>query len=628
MRQCLFVLLGIVFIFGIIPGCEKKDEISGPDGIDGTPDVPSDLVLSRTFPPLLANGFDEVTVRATVVDGRGKGLADVGVLFSTTRGTIEPFATTGSDGIAETILTSVASTEDTIYATVTAEASSGSEADTEEVAVAQDAIVLVSSRPLSREAITEALATHGGGRPTGAVPLADDDIEDQVEVMMIGVTLTVEANPSTIPADGISQSRIEATLIETGARIPLEGETIRFGATGGTITGDVETDAAGSAVAILTADPAETSAEVTAFYGGRDLWATTIVGFSPLTLDLAAGSSILVADGTSTTEVVARLINQQRNPVPGARIDFATTLGTITSPIDTDVGGEAVATLVTSTTQGMATITARFGALGEVAIVEFIAAPNTADIVLSVDPAFLPADGASQATVTATALDSNNNPMPDGAAVTFSIVSGGGEIIGPVGLTVDGVAQAVYVAGGTAGAVTIRATSGSAQEDVPLILVPSDAGGIDLTANPPSILADGIAMSRISAIVRDRFGNAVSPGTAVGFTTTNGLIEDVQPTDDLGIARWERSRRSSMSRLSRKGPLISRRWRPILPASVCSAPAITRPHRSPSRSRTETGFRWIRPMRFFLASASFPTETRRMRRCTRRRRSPMNGDSR
>ena len=43
-------------------------------------------------------------------------------------------------------------------------------------------------------------------------------------------------------------------------------------------------------------------------------------------------------------------------------------------------------------------------------------------------------------------------------------------------------------------------------------------------------------MVRISAVVTDAFGHPVTAGTLVDFTTTLGLLDDITPTDDGGVA--------------------------------------------------------------------------------------------
>jgi hypothetical protein len=543
------ILLGLaVLLLPLTTSCEKQEKVTGTSGEeifnDGSAGVPDSLVLARSFAPLLANGVDEISIQATVVDGRGRGLENIGVAFTTSHGAVEPFATTDQDGVARTTLTSAASVED-LVATVTARASSDSVGKSagDSGNGGLGAHVLLSRTPLSPGVIAAVLprlreaAEDPGASLAGAPATSSTGIVfDQVSVPMTGITLSVDANPAIIPADGVSQSQVVASLIETTRRIPLEGKNVRFGATAGSISGRAVTDVTGSAVATLTGLTSGTTSGITVFYGNT-LTAAATVTFSPLTLEVEPAEPVLLADGASTTSVVARLINQEGNPVGDARIDFSTSLGTISSPIVTDSLGEAAAVLTVGTTPGTAQITARFSTtLSAEATVTFAAPPNTAQILLSAVPSSLAADGTSESTLSATALDPQGDPMPDGTVVTFSVTSGTGRIVGPSQTTQDGVAEATYVAGTSAGSVTIAAQSGSATGNVTITLRSVGPGEVILSADPAVVLADGLASTAITAQVNDAFGNPVGAGITVDFTATLGILESASPTDASGAA--------------------------------------------------------------------------------------------
>ena len=532
MIRRLFLLgLGLA-ILALTFGCENSDDVTGTgDGGSGVPNVPDSLALARTFPPLLADGIAEVEVGATVVDGVGRGLAGVGVAFTTNHGTITEFATTDAEGRAKATLTSAASTAD-IVATVSAVASTTVPTTGE----GQVAAIVLSHEPLSKN-LREQAASHVP--TTGhALAVATDEgtIGDEAHVPMTGVTLSLSANPGTIPADGITSSRVVATVIETTRRIPVDGREVRFGSSSGSITGHVVTNSEGAAVATLTGTPGETGADLTAYFG-QTLTAQTAVAFSALTLELAVSSPTILADGVSETDVVARLVNQQGNPIVGAQIDFTTTGGTISSPVLTDARGEATATLVASVTPGVAEIQAHFGGvLSRTGSVTFAPMPTTARMLLRADAENLPADGASEARLIATALDAQSNPMPDGTVVSFTVTAGDGKIIGPTRVTSGGIAEAAFVAGTSAGPVTVQAASGSATASTVLTLRALDAGSIVLSTDHPTILADGEASAIVTAVVTDRFGHPVRPGTLVQFTTSAGVLSDARPTDETGSA--------------------------------------------------------------------------------------------
>jgi hypothetical protein len=531
MKRTLMLLGLACMTLVLLTGCENAEDTTGTDGTNGEPQ-PDALALAQTLHPILANGSDTVAVRVTVVDSKGRGIADVGVSFQTTHGTITPYATTRGDGTAEVVLTSAASAAD-IVATISAE----TEVAKTGARLGAGSALIVSRAPLSDELIAQFLvrrASLPSGAPSKTAPAGT--LRDEVTVLMRGLTLEVQADPATLPADGISESRIAATLIETTRRVSLEGQEIRFGTTAGSITGRALTDASGSAVASLVAPPGGTSCDVTAFYG-PDLHAAVHVGFRSLALAVHAESPALIADGTSSTQVVARLeVEEDGTAVSGARIDFTTSLGLVTSPATTNELGEATATLIAPSDPGSAEVAARFGvALTASATVSFVPPPESAGLLLRAEPATLPADGAAESMVIATPLDGDGNPMPDGTPVTFSVVSGGGRIIGPVRVTHDGEAQAVYVAGTTAGIAQTAAVSGAAYAAVPILLTTLDVGRIVLTADA-EILANSVDETRVVAVVTDRFGHPVQANTTVQFTTSLGVLEDASPTDVDGRA--------------------------------------------------------------------------------------------
>jgi hypothetical protein len=527
----VFLGLGLAVLTIACVGCDKDSSPTGSGGTTTPADVPDDIALARTFPPLLANGMDQIPVYATVVNASGRALADVGVSFSTTHGTIERYATTNANGVAQTTLTSAASVSD-ISARVTARAS----ADTSGGLYAMSARVVLTKEPVAPERLFQTDAAASGSGPMLRLPLATEVIDDQATVMMTGVTLTVSADPEVLPADGVSESRIVAALMETTRRVPISGEELHFGADAGLIAGQVTTGDDGLAASTLTASPGDEAAWVRVYYG-PGLADSVQVHFSPLTLALTADPGALLADGVSQAQVTAQLSTDQGNPVAGAAIDFSTTAGIIPGRVVTDASGQAVALLTAADSPGTANITASFaGTLSENLAIPFAPLPETERLLLAANPASLAADGMSQATVTVTALDENDNPVPDGTIVELRVAGGSGTLIAPVGVTQAGVYEATYVAGTAAGAVTIEAVSGSVTETLLITLEYLHVGGLTLGAQPTSILANGIATSLITAHLSDAYGNPVLPGTVVSFITSAGELDQITPADANGTA--------------------------------------------------------------------------------------------
>jgi hypothetical protein len=625
MRRYLFPIVVAALALAVVAGCKKESTPTTPGTGGGESGIPEALALAQNIPPMLANGASQTEVYATVVDGKSRALQGIGVRFSTNHGTIDPYATTDDNGVAVTTLTSEASNND-LTATITAAASQDTAGT---VAAPSGSVVLLSNEPLGPELIDEALRQRKEALADGVLNTATD-VTGSVQVRMTGITLTVTATPTTIPADGKSTARIKANLIETLSRVPLIGETVRFGASEGSVTGEVQTDDTGTATALLTGTTSGTTSEVTAFYAKLqarkasvtfsalsldilvgapavqtdgstrtpvtarllnaqrnpvsgaevdfstdqgtilspvttdedgmaittlvtplgsaqaqvtasfgDLTQNATVAFTTLTFTLASEESSILADGTSTTGIVATLTNPAHNPVAGVPVQFSTSLGTVTSPVVTGEDGRAVATLTSSASTGTATVTANYaGGTEKTVQVQFAAAPAAASILVSADPNTLPADGASQAVLTATVLDGEGNPVHDGTMVTFAVPDGNGSVVTPDRPTTDGVATGTYIAGTSAGTVDVTGTvkNTTVQNTARLSLARLEVGAIEVSAAEDSVLADGLASTVITATVTDPLGNPVAPGTAVLFTTSSGVLEDIQPTDDQGVA--------------------------------------------------------------------------------------------
>jgi hypothetical protein len=152
------------------------------------------------------------------------------------------------------------------------------------------------------------------------------------------------------------------------------------------------------------------------------------------------------------------------------------------------------------------------------------AAPEGTMIAVSASPPRLPADGRSQAVVTAY-VATDLGAVEDGTVVHFTASLGS---IGEQAETRDGVARVRYTAGRLKGVDTIEAFSGlvSGQTEIEL---GQAASAITVTANPTTFTAPPDDQthhyrSEIVATVWSAEGLPVE-GAAVTFTTTLGQLE-------------------------------------------------------------------------------------------------------
>ncbi|GAB4318796.1 MAG: hypothetical protein Kow0074_08210 [Candidatus Zixiibacteriota bacterium] len=232
------------------------------------------------------------------------------------------------------------------------------------------------------------------------------------------------------------------------------------------------------------------------------------------------------------------------------------------SVLETDENGIA-ATTFTATQSGSVTITARAeGAQTamnvNVTIESGGVTTGDGQIVMSITPGLLQADGLSQATVTARIYDAQGNAMPDSTLVKFTAgekfvdINGDGvwtsnidslvydtdgddlwDAIGNIQTNVyskDGEANAVYTAGVNAGLVYIKATMGEpgsqVSQDISLSLTSNDSiNTIALTPEWQEIQVrgtGGIEWARITAQAFDAHGNTAPEGLPIDFNITAG----------------------------------------------------------------------------------------------------------
>jgi PKD repeat protein len=400
------------------------------------------------------------------------------------------------------------------------------------------------------------------------------EFEKTVQVAFTGVSISVTANPESLPTD--SSATITATL-KDAAGDPLAGQQIIMtktlgnfapGPQGGTVSDGefiATTNTEGRVTALLTSSIGGI-AEVTAYHGPTkgtavETKATTQVSFSGVELTITPEAASLVADGVSTTNVEFEL-KEEGVPIAGQTLILSTTLGTIDYTVITDATGKATATLKSGTVVGVATITATANLGGGNNIggsIEFNMTSGVVDSIdILVDPPVISADtGTSDISVTV--RDANGNPV-GGAQVAFTIISGpgGGETITPARITTPGPGSA------TPGQVTSIFKAGSLGSKTPKdVHIQVRAGDedffvtstADLTiVGKPAHIAlgictvfdrcvinneDGTFSLPVAAVVSDVNGISVPGGYLVYFSTNTpevGALISPVATDDTGRA--------------------------------------------------------------------------------------------
>lgn len=399
---------------------------------------------------------------------------------------------------------------------------------------------------------------------------------------------TLYASSDTLQAGG--SLVITAKVVDEDGN-PKQGESVDFSTTYGTLSPtSVVSDSLGEVWANLTA-PADTAdhlatvtAEVSGGSKGLSIFVKGTKEVSPgepfyLTLEITPIS--LPANGDTTATVIASVTDINGNPVPdgtivcfvaGEKFEDINGDGYFTPNIDSLVydtngngewdaiggmpsaeftsGGQAQVRYIAGTDDQIVYMKATSGIAQEEGTVMLTPLGEISSIELSVDPTSIHVKGTGGneiCEITVIGYEGSGNTVTQGLEITFEIVEGpdGGESLEDAGYgpltkltNSQGQAKVFLYSDTTSGTILIRASSGQAEPTAAKIMVcsgPPDV--ISLSADPLNIRGwdyDGV-QSKVMAIVTDRFGNPVPDGTAVYFSTEEGMVSTRNSVTTDGI---------------------------------------------------------------------------------------------
>lgn len=182
-------------------------------------------------------------------------------------------------------------------------------------------------------------------------------------------------------------------------------------------------------------------------------------------VELVSGSGQSVAAGSPAAEpFVVRVLDQSRNPMVGAAVNFAITAGggsLSATRTTTDAAGLATVTYTAGTATGRATITATAADLAPVAfqatVTPAVATPTAVLAILGGNNQSVRVGARVPVPLTVRLATTTGTPVV-GATVTFVITAGGGSVSAGTATTdASGNASTLYTAGPTAGTATITA---------------------------------------------------------------------------------------------------------------------------------------------------------------------------
>lgn len=470
-----------------------------------------------TQPSILANGISTTEITATVINKNKTAAPNMRVHFKTTHGTIDEQAVTDANGIARATLTSEASEQD-IIAAVTA--------------IVVDTVLTPLNKAMNGPFQVE-LQVTGFEAKTRALRknARQQDSEATIYVKFLGVTLSAEIEETVLPADGTSETDVMVKLRETTNLKVITNAEIRLLLTHGTIKSIIQTDDQGIATTALRAAKKATIDTLVIEYGNK-ITRKLGINFVIPKLELNPKKARILADGESKVQMIAILLTQQNNPIPGAKIKFSTSAGIIAESALTDELGQAKANLISAREPDSSVkVIARFLTLRDSASISFGAVDVRSITMQSSDEPLL-RDGISKKTVTVYAKNLLGLPVENTA---INLKTDVGSVPETIVTDQQGKATFEYVAdaGITDITATITANVGSIQafQQIKLLGVT-----INISATPDSIPADGKSTSSVRVELKQTSSHVAIGKYPLTFSTNLGTIPVNALTDDQGVA--------------------------------------------------------------------------------------------
>jgi hypothetical protein len=382
---------------------------------------------------------------------------------------------------------------------------------------------------------------YSGASATDASQLVHAEVaseEASYAITMRGVTVLLDADAESLPANGESTTSVQATVRETSSGIAVANVPVRFAASEGSIQQFAETNESGIAEAVYQAGEEPGDVQLTATYGDTLRAQSTILLTNTEADDLTVtiGSRQLLANGVATTTVSALVVDEANNPVPNTAVTFTTVANGSFSP-ETVVSNESgVATSTFSSVASSSDLSAPI----EVAI-ERSAKQDTLALLgvrlsASTSTQILPANGSSTATISVSLRETSSTIAIPGATILCGASMGS---VPASGVTSSaGVVTFTYTAGNEVGDAEIIVRYGNQLRDTLHIqLFSPSPSGLNLEADQSSILADGVSSSNMICRLTDQSGSPIQNVNIVWSLNGSGsLVFGQTTTDSAGYA--------------------------------------------------------------------------------------------
>ncbi|MBF0127670.1 MAG: hypothetical protein HQM02_10725 [Magnetococcales bacterium] len=375
-------------------------------------------------------------------------------------------------------------------------------------------------------------------------------------------------------------------------------------ATTATTSVDKVTDASGMAHVMLTPRCQTASAVVSVSLGGKIIFKTiqfSAASAASANSTLTVSPKSLAADGRSTATVTVSLKDGNGNPVPDKTpVTLLTDAGSVASPSGTTTSGRATFTFTAASSNGTANLTvSEYGFLKETITMGVVSStggkPSSIQMSAGSNRIFVKGVGKTENTsVTIQVRDDAGDPIKESALgygeslnnlrVTLKTHPQGGEIMTGIGRTSSAASSAdveTKTSSSSVSAIAVRTTNGSAtitltsgtrpgnvelqvealDKDGSTVLATAVAQLVAIASGPAhsitlsEALKDGVVNLKDygrggvycrlgSALVTDRYGNAVPDGTAISLNlldtvlstgTTGSIASGATLSDTVGV---------------------------------------------------------------------------------------------
>ena len=288
----------------------------------------------------------------------------------------------------------------------------------------------------------------------------------------------------------------------------------RPGGGGGYLGGASSYYAGGGSNYVLASGPLAASGTSTQNGDNSGAGSIAISFLQAATLSAASPAGRLRADGTSTVNVTATLLDMEGNPLRSGQVSAAVNNGATASPVVANPDGTYTTTITAGRTRSNLTVTFSTGTLSATATV--VQGPSKVALALS-SPTVI-GDGTSTVTATATFADGDNGGV--GSETVTIGATGGHTNVGPVTDQGDGTYTATITSTTALGTDTITASNGDLSATASLEVVHGPATSFTFS-DPGSVVAGTPATATVT--VHDAFGHV-----ATSYAGSPGIADDLE----------------------------------------------------------------------------------------------------